>query len=111
MSDAGGRLERGNAYLIADALNEKGVAEVSINKVTNDSPRSMKKFLADPINGQWIDLRITYDATTGLIEVTRNGKVLGSWTDPEPIKAGKDFSLGTCLTKAAFKDVQVRSGF
>ncbi len=108
MSDAGGRLGRGTAYLIADSLNEKGVAEVSINKVINDGPRSMKKFSADPINGQWIDLRITYDAGTGVIEVTRNGKVLGNWTDPDPLKNGKDFSIGTCLTKAAFKDVQVR---
>lgn len=109
MSDAGARLERGNSYLVADALDDKGVAEVSINKVTNDRPRSMKKFVVDPINGQWIDLRITYDAGTGVIEVTRNGKVVGSWTDPDPIKTGKDVSLGTCLTKAAFRDVQVRS--
>lgn len=108
MSDAGGRLGRGNAYLVADALSEKGVAEVSINKVASDGPRSMKKFPVEPINGQWIDLRITYDTGTGIIEVSRNGKMLGAWTDPDPIKTGKDFSLGTCLTKAVFKDVQVR---
>lgn len=109
MSDAGGKLERGNGYLIADALNEKGKAEVSINKVINDGPRNVKTFPAEPANGVWIDLRITYDAATGVIEVTRNGKVLGSWTDPDPIKTGKDFSIGTCLTKAVFKDIQVRS--
>ena len=108
MCDAGEKLERGNGYLIADALNEKGRAEVSINKVVNDGPRNMKTFPAEPANGAWIDLRITYDAAKGVIEITRNGRVLGSWTDPDPIKTGKDFSIGTCLTKAAFKDIQVR---
>ena len=107
MCDAGEKLERGNCYLIADALNEKGRAEVSINKVLNNGPRNMKTFPTETANGQWIDLRITYDATTGVIEITRNGRVLGSWKDPDPIKTGKDFSLGTCLTKATFKDVQV----
>jgi hypothetical protein len=68
----------------------------------------MKVFPADAANGAWIDLRITYDAARGLMEITRNGKVLGSWTDADPIKSGKDFSLGTCLTKAGFKEVQVR---
>lgn len=108
MCDAGEKLERGNCYLIADALNEKGGSEVSIYKVVNDGPRKMKALLSDPTNGQWIDLRITYDAGTGVIEITRNGKVLGSWTDPDPIKTGKDFSIGTCLTKAAFKEITVR---
>ncbi len=109
MCDAGERLERGNGYLIADALNEKGKAEVSIYKVVNDGPRSMKTFPAEAANGVWIDLRIICDTGTGVIEVTRNGRVVGSWTDPDPIKTGKDFSIGTCLTKAAFKDIQVRS--
>ena len=109
MSDAGDKPLRGNAYLVADALNEKGAAEVTINKVLNDGPRKVATFPADPMNGQWIDLLITYDAGTGVIDVTRNGKPLGSWKDPDPIKTGKDFSIGTCLTKAAFKDVAVRS--
>ncbi len=108
MCSSGERIERGDCYLIADALDEKGRAEVSINKVVNDGPRRMKVFPTDAANGAWIDLRITYDAAQGLLEITRNGKVLGSWTDPDPIKSGKDFSLGTCLTKAGFKEVQVR---
>ena len=35
-------------------------------------------------------------------------KVPGSWTDPEPLKTGRDFSIGTCMTKASFKDIAVR---
>lgn len=108
MCSSGERIQRGDCYLIADAQDEKGRAEVSINKVTDDAPRRMKVFPADAANGAWIDLRITYDAARGLMEITRNGKVLGSWTDADPIKSGKDFSLGTCLTKAGFKEVQVR---
>ena len=108
MCSSGERIQRGDCYLIADALDDKGRAEVSINKVVNDGPRRMKVFPTDAANGGWIDLRITYDATKGLIEITRNGKVLGSWTDADPIKSGTDFSLGTCLTKAGFKDLLVR---
>jgi len=108
MCSAGGKLERGNCYLIADAQNEKGQAEVSINRVINDGPRRMKAFPTDAANGQWIDLRILYDAGTGLMEISRNGRVLGTWSDPEPLKTGKDFSLGTCLTKGGFKEVLVR---
>ncbi|MCE9612374.1 MAG: hypothetical protein K8R23_19415 [Chthoniobacter sp.] len=108
MCSAGEKLERGNCYLIADAQNEKGQAEVSINRVINDGPRRMKAFPADASNGQWIDLRILYDGGSGLMEISRNGRVLGSWSDPEPLKTGKDFSVGTCLTKGGFKDVQVR---
>ncbi len=108
MCDDGDKLERGNGYLIADALNEKGHAEVSIAKVTDNKPKDVKKLASTPVNGQWIDLLITYDANTGVVEITRNGASLGSWTDPDPIKTGKDFSIGTCMTKASFKDIEVR---
>ncbi len=107
MCDDGEKTERGNGYLIADALNEKGHAEVTILKVTNDKTKEMKKLASTPVNGQWIDLFITYDSGTGILEITRNGKSLGSWTDPDPIKEGKDFSIGTCMTKAGFKEIQV----
>ncbi len=107
MCDDGEKTERGNGYLIADALNEKGHAEITILKVTDDKTKEMKKLASTPVNGQWIDLRITYDSTSGVVEITRNGKVLGSWTDPEPITSGKDFSLGTCMTKAGFKEIEV----
>ena len=107
MCDDGEKTERGNGYLIADALNEKGHAEVTILKVTDDKTKEMKKLASTPVNGQWIDLRITYDSTSGVVEITRNGKVLGSWTDPAPITSGKDFSLGTCMTKAGFKEIEV----
>jgi hypothetical protein len=93
MCDDGDKVERGNGYLIADALNEKGHAEVTILKVTNDKTKEMQKLESSPVNGQWIDLQITFDTESGVLAVERNGKALGSWTDPDPIKSGKDFSL------------------
>ena len=109
MSDDGAKLERGNAYMIADYFDEKGKAEVSINRIVNDgAPQTKAAFPVDGISGQWIDLRITYDADTGKITVERNGKPVGEWTDPEPIKTGKDFSVGTCMAKASFKDMLVQ---
>jgi len=108
MSDDGAKLERGNAYLIADYFDHKGKAEVSITKCVDDKFKDSKTFPVQGISGQWIDLRITYDPATGELAVERNGKPVGSWTDPAPIKTGKDFSLGTCMTKASFKDITVR---
>ena len=108
MCDDGDKTERGNAYLLVDALNEKGHAEFVIVRVTDDKTRDVKKLESTPVNGQWIDFRATYDSATGTIEITRNGKVLGSWTDPEPLKTGRDFSIGTCMTRASFKDIEVR---
>lgn len=108
MCDDGDKTERGNAYLLVDALNEKGHAEFVIVRVTDDKTKDVKKLESTPVNGQWIDFRATYDSATGVIEITRNGKVLGSWTDPEPLKTGKDFSIGTCMTKASFKEIEVR---
>ncbi len=108
MCDDGEKTERGNAYLLVDALNEKGRAEFVFVKVTDDKTKEMKKLPSTPVSGQWIDFRATYDSATGVIEITRNGKVLGSWTDPEPLKTGKDFSIGTCMTRASFKDIEVR---
>ena len=108
MCDDGEKTERGNAYLLVDALNEKGRAEFVFVKVTDDKTKEMKKLPSTPVSGQWIDFRATYDTATGVIEITRNGKVLGSWTDPEPLKTGKDFSIGTCMTRASFKEMEVR---
>ena len=107
MCDDGDKTERGNAYLLVDALNEKGHAEFVIVRVTDDKTKEVKKLESTPVNGQWIDFRATYDPATGIIEITRNGKVLGSWTDPEPLKTGKDFSIGTCMTHASFKEIEV----
>ena len=108
MCDDGDKIERGNAYLLVDALNEKGRAEFVIVRVTDDKTKEVKKLESTPVNGQWIDFRATYDTATGTVEITRNGKVLGTWTDPEPLKTGKDFSIGTCMTRASFKDMEVR---
>jgi hypothetical protein len=109
MCDDGEKTERGNAYLIVDGLNEKGHADMTIVKVTDDKTKEMKKFPSTPVNGQWIDLRIVYDTASGTIDLTRNGQAIGSWTDPDPIKTGKDYSIGTCMTKASFRDIEVRA--
>ncbi len=109
MSDDGAKLERGTAYLIADYLDNKGKAEVSVTKVVNDGMKDSKSWPVPGVSGQWIDLRIVYDPATGELAVERNGKPVGAWTDPDPIKAGKAFSIGTCMTKASFKDISVRS--
>ena len=107
MCDDADKTERGNAYLLVDGNDDKGHGQFIINRVTDDKTKDMKKFDCPPAGGQWIDFRATYDAETGTVEITRNGKVLGSWTDPSPLKDGKHFSIGTYMTHASFKDMEV----
>ena len=107
MCDDADKTERGNAYLLVDGNDDKGHGQFIINRVTDDKTKDMKKFDCPPAGGQWIDLRATYEADTGTVEITRNGKVLGSWTDPSPLKDGKQFSIGTYMTHASFKDLEV----
>ena len=107
MCDDADKTERGNAYLLVDGNDDKSHGQFIINRVTDDKTKDMKKFDCPPAGGQWIDFRATYDADTGTVEITRNGKVLGSWTDPSPLKEGKHFSIGTYMTHASFKDLEV----
>ncbi len=107
MCDDADKTERGNAYLLVDGNDEKSHGQFIINRVTDDKTKDMRKFDCPPAGGQWIDFRATYDAGTGTVEITRNGKVLGSWTDPSPLKEGKHFSIGTYMTRANFKDMEV----
>ncbi len=107
MCDDADKTERGNAYLLVDGNDDKAHGNFIINRVTDDKTKDMKKFDVPSAGGQWVDFRATYDSATGTVEVTRNGKVLGSWTDPSPLKDGKHFSIGTYMTHASFKDIEV----
>ena len=108
MCDDADKTERGNAYLLVDGNDDKAHGNFIINRVTNDKTKDMKKFDVPSAGGQWIDFRATYDTATGTVEITRNGKVLGTWTDPDPLKTGRDVSIGTYMTHASFKDLEVR---
>jgi len=107
MCDDADKTERGNAYLLVDGNDDKAHGQFIINRVTNDKTKDMKKFDVPAAGGQWIDFRATYDTATGTVEITRNGKVLGSWTDPEPLTTGRDVSIGTYMTLASFKEIEV----
>ena len=91
-----------------DGNDDKAHGQFIINRVTNDKTKDMKKFDVPAAGGQWIDFRAIYDTATGTVEITRNGKVLGTWTDPDPLKTGRDVSIGTYMTHASFKDLEVR---
>ena len=106
----GEQAERGTSYMIADFINKQGGAEVSVTRFTNNKRKVIQTFKpVDRVVNQWIDLVIVYDANIGRMNITRNGKLVGTCTDPDPIKEGKDFSIGTCRTPGEYKDIQIRS--
>jgi RHS repeat-associated protein len=58
-------------------------------------------------NSQWYSYRTTYDPSTGLITVYRDGQRLLNWTDSSPLASGGFIALYTSKSAANFDDIQV----
>jgi RHS repeat-associated protein len=64
---------------------------------------------APAANGQTHHYRVTYDRTTGQIDVFRNGAWLLSWTDATPLTSGNLVALRTQSTAAIFDDILIHT--
>jgi hypothetical protein len=53
--------------------------------------------------------KVTFDTTTGLLTIYRNGELVGSWTDKEPL-TGNVVSLRAGGSVAEFSNVRITSG-
>ena len=102
----GAQGDRGTSYMITDSKSEMDIVRFDDNKRHDLAKLQPIDLVA---NNEWIDAVIVYDANTGKFDITRNGKFVGTCTDPDPIKEGKDFSIGTCATPGSYKDIQIRS--
>lgn len=98
MSDDGGFTNRKNSYFVYFRSDDD---KIQIYKVTNDVI-SLEQDISYTINeNQWHDIKITYDKTSGDIDVWVDNVHAASWTDPNPIIGGDYFSLrnGNCIYK------------
>ncbi|MCT4579861.1 MAG: N-acetylmuramoyl-L-alanine amidase [Flavobacteriales bacterium] len=98
MSDDGGFTNRKNSYFVYFRADDD---KIQIYKVTNDVI-SLEHDVPYTVNAnQWHDIKITYDKTTGEIDVWLDNVFATSWTDPNPIIGGDYFSLrnGNCIYK------------
>jgi hypothetical protein len=102
----GAQGDRGTCYMITDSKSEMDIVRFDANKRHDLAKLQPIDLVA---SDEWINAVIVYDANTGKFDITRDGKYVGTCTDPDPIKEGKDFSIGTCATPGSYKDIQIRS--
>jgi hypothetical protein len=93
---------RGNSYLVLqDKINYK------IYKTTFGNLVSIKSFPLTAKSGDTYSFRVEFNSKTGLMKLYRDGKFIGEWQDPAPIKSGKYISLRTNCTVVTYKDLKV----
>lgn len=120
MSDDASFVNRKNSYFVYFRSDDN---KVQIYKVVNDV-FSLEQDIPFTINdNQWYDNKITYDKTTGKIDVWIDNNHVTSWTDSSPISSGDYFSFrsGSCKysidnlnvyhNRGASESVSVGTGF
>jgi N-acetyl-anhydromuramyl-L-alanine amidase AmpD len=102
-ADSGSADNRGNSYFIWFRANTSGSNTLEFYKCSWSSGSNINTQVKviDPVTtvkGQWYDIKIIYDRISGEIDVFRDDKLLGSYTDPSPLSTGKymGFRTGSC---------------
>lgn len=100
---------RGNCYLAwwrADSGNK-----FELYKITNDvlSIVATNTTITVPVN-QWFDCKVTYNPTSGKIDVYMGNALICSYTDPSPYQSGGFISLRNGDSDVMFDDLKVRLG-
>lgn len=95
MSDDASFVNRKNSYFVYFRSDDN---KIQIYKVTNDVFSLEKDFPYTINDNQWYDNKVTYNKTTGEINIWIDNNHVTSWTDPSPLTVGNYFSLrsGNC---------------
>jgi hypothetical protein len=99
--------ERGNSYFVY--FRQENSQMEFYKCVNNTTPTETEIDTGIVTNvGQWYDYKIAFDRTTGNIDVYRDNKYLGTWTDPHPLTtAGNYISFRTGNAKVDFDSLEV----
>ena len=93
---------RGNAYYV-----KQDAGSVYLYKSVNNVLTQQGVGAAANAAGQTHSYAVSYNPTTGLVQVSRDGTSVVSWTDPSPLTTGSYLSLRTDYTDASFDEVAV----
>jgi len=99
--------ERGNSYFVYFRQEN---SQMEFYKCVNNSTVTETEIDTGIVTnvGQWYDYKIAFDRTTGNIDVYRDNKYLGTWTDPHPLTtAGNYISFRTGNAKVDFDSLEV----
>ena len=95
MSDDASFTNRKNSYFIYFRSDDN---KIQLYKVINDVINLVHEVPFTINDNQWYDYKVTYDKTSGEIDIWVNDSHATSWTDASPISGGDYFSLrnGNC---------------
>lgn len=95
---------RGNSYMVWFRADQ---GKLEFYRVSNDTLYLRKSVnLTVPAN-TWNDYKVTFDASSGQIDVYRDNIFLDSYTDPNPLTSGSYISLRNGNSNVLFDDVKV----
>jgi len=112
-ADSASATNRGNSYFIwfrANTVSGSNTLEFYKCHWDHDTNNFDQVKVIDPVPtvaGQWYDLKIIYDRITGIIDVYRDDKLLGTYTDPAPLANGKYISFRTGECNMSFDELKV----
>jgi YD repeat-containing protein len=102
MASDGSQSQRGNSYLIWQSN-----AIMQVYETINNTLTWRKDFSSLPAQfGETHVYEVLYDA--GRLDIWRNGKYVGNWTDTTPLTSGSFISLRTNAAHVSFDDVMMQ---
>jgi hypothetical protein len=101
-ASAGTGPERRNSYRVWQDATTVRIHE----NAGNVAPQSAG-FAAANAAWQTHSYGVFYDPATGRLQVSRDGVLLGSWTDATPLTTGTHLALRTDRTRVSFDDVAI----
>jgi len=96
---------RGNAYLAWYRADDN---KFQFYRVTNDVLNLVVDNTVNVPDNQWIDCKIIYHPTSGLIEAYLDNQLVGTYVDPSPLTTGAYISLRNGDADVLFDDLKVR---
>ncbi|MCX7606434.1 MAG: glycosyl hydrolase family 18 protein, partial [Bacteroidia bacterium] len=98
--------QRGDSYLLWFRLDNQ---RIEIYRITgNVLPPSPQYQQPYPFSANtWYDIKATYHPTTGLLRIWIDNVLVGSWTDPTPLRGGGYLSLRTGNARVDYDEVRV----
>ena len=96
--------ERNNSYLIWVTPDE---SKIRIYETVANVLYSRAEAALTTVSGNWGDFKVTYSASTGVINVYVNDVRRITWTDTTPLTSGSGISLRTNQANVEFEDFKI----
>jgi|LSQX01.1.fsa_nt_gb hypothetical protein len=94
---------RGNSYLV---FQDKEF--IRLYRASGGSLPKVNDYATPVVSvGDKLTYKVVFNTKTGLMQIYRDGELIGTYTDPAPFKSGSYISLRTNGTAAEFSNIKV----